>query len=266
MMVVRAGDAEPAAARLDISIEQTKQPPQALLDDNIARVKPSVPTEVLCANGGTDELSLVIPQAPAVPTDLVLETGESDEGSASVLDSAGVSTPVAGTTASKRTAPRYIVAALAGIALVSVVVVLRERIASVKTQPVQQMVERGSRPSLASAESQVAPVIQEPLANIAATEKAAPEHGAPEQATVDAVPGASAAPATRRVSLRVRPIDAKVHVRGREVPGPPFEFDIAKGEHLAVEVVRFGFVTAKVVLDDKKPIVTFGMLRERWRK
>jgi hypothetical protein len=50
------------------------------------------------------------------------------------------------------------------------------------------------------------------------------------------------------------------------VSGPPYEFDIAKGEHLAVEVVRFGFVTAKVVLDDKKPIVTFGMLKERWKK
>lgn len=265
MMVVRAGDAEPVPARLAISIEETKQPPQVRLDRNIASAEPSVSSEALCANGGTSEISLAIPQSPVVPPDLVLETGESGEGSAGVP-----STPVAGTIASKRTAPRFIVAALAVIALVSVVIGLRERVASVKPQPAQQTVhvEREPLPSPAIAQSQGAPVIQEPLANVAASDKAAPEPGASKPATVDSVPApvASAAPATTRVLLSLRPLDAKVHLRGHEVPGPPFVFDIAKGEHLAVEVVRFGFVTAKVVLDDKKPIVTFGMLRERWRK
>jgi len=265
MMVVRAGDAEPVPARLAISIEETKQPPQVRLDRNIASAEPSVSSEALCANGGTSEISSAIPQSPVVPPDLVLETGESGEGSAGVP-----STPVAGTIASKRTAPRFIVAALAVITLVSVVIGLRERVASVKPQPAQQTVhvEREPLPSPAIAQSQGAPVIQEPLANVAAPDKSAAEQGAAQPATVDSVPApiASAAPATTRVSLSLRPLDAKVHLRGHEVPGPPFVFDIAKGEHLAVEVVRFGFVTAKVVLDDKKPIVNFGMLRERWRK
>lgn len=305
MMVVRAGDAEPAPARLDISIEETKQPPQVLLNDDIANVEPSMPANASGTNGSSGEDSSAIPKAPAVPADWVLETDKRDELSVSVPDSAkintearpgdgaaaavpaentesisnealassqrltGDSTPVVGSTPSKRSAPRLIVTALAGIALVSVVVVLRERVSSVKARAAQQPVhvEQGLSPSPAIAESQAVPV-QGNVATAAAPENAAPERGAPEPANVDAVPApvASAVPATKRVVLSLRPLDAKVYVRGHEMPGPPFEFDIAKGEHVAVEVVRFGFVTAKVVLDDKKPSVTFGMLRERWKK
>jgi len=68
--------------------------------------------------------------------------------------------------------------------------------------------------------------------------------------------------ATTRVTLELMPIDAKVSLRGHEVSGPPFQFDIKKGGRLAVEISRAGFVTARVVLDGKKPLVHFGMLRE----
>jgi hypothetical protein len=68
------------------------------------------------------------------------------------------------------------------------------------------------------------------------------------------------------VRLELKPVDAKVYIRGRELPGPPYEFDVPKDQKIAVEVVRFGFVTAKVVIDDKKPVVSFGMLRMRWRR
>ena len=78
-------------------------------------------------------------------------------------------------------------------------------------------------------------------------------------------PSASA-PTTTRVTLELVPIDAKVNYLGRDVPGPPFEFDIAKGQRMAVEVTRLGFATAKVVIDDKKPLVHFGMLREHRSK
>ena len=75
-------------------------------------------------------------------------------------------------------------------------------------------------------------------------------------------PAASAPLDKTRVTLELAPIDAKVLYRGREVPGPPFIFDVANGDRMAVEVLRFGFVTAKVVIDDKKPVVHFGMLRD----
>ena len=76
-----------------------------------------------------------------------------------------------------------------------------------------------------------------------------------------ASPSASA-PTTTRVTLELVPIDAKVNYLGRDVTGPPFVFDIEKGHRMAVEVSRLGFATAKVVIDDKKPLVHFGMLRE----
>jgi hypothetical protein len=264
MMVVRAGDAEPAPARLDISTEKTKQPPQVLLNADRANVEPSVPAEALGTNGRPVETSLAIPKAPTVPADLALEIGDFGERSASVPDSTKLQNT------SKRTVPSLIFAAFAGIALVSVVVVLRDRVSGVKPRSAQQpvSVEQGPRASPAIAETQSAPNIQERVANVAAPETAAPKQGASEPAPRDAMPApvASAALASTRVSLSLRPVDAKVYVRGREVPGPPYEFDIAKGEHVAVEVVRFGYVTARVVLDDKKPTVTFGMLRERWKK
>jgi hypothetical protein len=70
---------------------------------------------------------------------------------------------------------------------------------------------------------------------------------------------------TTRVTLELKPIDAKVYYLGRAQPGPPFEFDIAKGQRIAVEVKRFGFVTGRVVINDKKPVISFGMLPEHYR-
>ncbi len=81
-----------------------------------------------------------------------------------------------------------------------------------------------------------------------------------------AAPAASAPGETTRVTLDLSPIDARVLYLGREVPGPPFVFEIGKGQRMAIEVLRFGFATAKVVLDDKKPLVHFGMLREHKAK
>ena len=100
----------------------------------------------------------------------------------------------------------------------------------------------------------------------AARESNATANQRPTAAESAASPTATTLPDTTRVTLDLSPIDAKVLYLGREVPGPPYVFDIAKGQRMAVEALRFGFVTAKVVLDDKKPRVHFGMLRERKAK
>lgn len=303
MMVVRAGDAEPAPARLGISREQTEKPPPTLSDDPIA----SEASSSLSATSERDAVSLAIPLAPRVPTGLgpgakvrqpasevtatsadsaevrprfgaegvALDPDSSSQGvpheaAATSERRAGVSTHVPGSVTSNHTIPRVIVLTLAVIALVSVVVGLRGRVTGVKTHAAQQPspVEPVPQPSPVIAQAEPSPAIQEIHAPGAADEKGAPERGAPEPIAVEgaSAPAASAVQSTTHVALSLKPIDARVYIRGREVPGPPYEFDIAKGEHLAVEVVRFGFVTAKVVLDDKKPFVTFGMLRERWKK
>lgn len=65
-----------------------------------------------------------------------------------------------------------------------------------------------------------------------------------------------------RVTLELMPIDARVYSHGQEIPGPPYAFDVPKGKKLAIEVKRSGYATAKVVIDGKKPLVHFGMLKE----
>jgi hypothetical protein len=81
---------------------------------------------------------------------------------------------------------------------------------------------------------------------------------APESSPTEASPHNNAT----RVTLELMPIDARVFLRGREIPGPPFSFDVPNGKKLAIEVKRPGYSTAKVVLDGKKPLVHFGMLKE----
>jgi hypothetical protein len=82
-------------------------------------------------------------------------------------------------------------------------------------------------------------------------------------------PSSTAAPASSsdaatadstRVTLEVVPADARVVHQGRLQP-PPYEFDVPKGKKIALELARFGFVTQKVVLDGKKPVVKIGLRR-----
>lgn len=67
-------------------------------------------------------------------------------------------------------------------------------------------------------------------------------------------------PNSTRVTLEVVPADARVIQQGRLQP-PPYVFDVPKGKKISLELARFGFVTQKVVLDGKKPLVKIGLRR-----
>ncbi|HMA95463.1 MAG TPA: hypothetical protein VKP30_22395, partial [Polyangiaceae bacterium] len=84
---------------------------------------------------------------------------------------------------------------------------------------------------------------------------------APEVTSTAASAPASTPPNIVRVTLDVRPTDAKVIYQGRLQPGPPYEFEVTKGKRMALEVVRFGFATQKVVLDGRKSSVLVGLRR-----
>ncbi|HEY5959779.1 MAG TPA: hypothetical protein VIV60_24665, partial [Polyangiaceae bacterium] len=77
------------------------------------------------------------------------------------------------------------------------------------------------------------------------------------------VANATPTPNAARVTLEVKPVDAKVFLRGVAVAGPPYVFDVRKGERITVEVIRFGFVTRKVTITDKRPLLSVGMVRNR---
>lgn len=68
---------------------------------------------------------------------------------------------------------------------------------------------------------------------------------------------------TTRVRLIVHPPDAKVGRRGYTQKGPPYEFEVPKGKRIALEVVKKGYVTRKVVLDGSAPRVTVGLTKSR---
>jgi|GEM_PF-3529410 len=171
---------------------------------------------------------------------------------------------------------RYGVLAAIGIAVFAAILAYRASTTGEQEPPPQ---------AAARAEHQQPPVASEgasglPESRGAKRESALAVNPAPELSSEAANPATlpraaepavlAAEPAERqettRVRLELKPIDAKVYRRGREVPGPPYEFEVAKDEKIAVEVVRFGFVTAKVVIDDQKPVIRFGMLRELYKK
>ena len=168
-------------------------------------------------------------------------------------------TATQGPTISAQAKYRPITVILAGIVVAGVVVAVVPRRGQNATPRIAQVKEpSGLKPRQSSSlvTDNARPVAAE--ANMDAI--------ANEPAAASVPPAPSAPPDTTHVTLDLTPVDAKVNIRGRELPGPPFEFDVANGERIAVEAKRPGFVTAKVVIDGKKPLVHFGMLRERWPK
>jgi hypothetical protein len=184
----------------------------------------------------------------------------------------------------KRPSPRPLAIGLVAVTLLTIVLVLKhganDRQLRATRAPAVAELPRAAAPSAALERPAPTAALeqQRPLTAERSVAKEAAMARAPTSADqMAAVPASAAAvpeapvasaPAagTTRVLLEVKPVDAKVYMRGREVPGPPYRFDIGKNQRIAVEVVRFGFVTAKVVLDDKKPVVSYGMLHERWKK
>lgn len=94
-----------------------------------------------------------------------------------------------------------------------------------------------------------------------------PENPSASAAAASAVDSPKAEPAgnaqspnSTRVALEIVPSDARVIQQGRLQP-PPYVFDVPKGKRLTLELVRFGFVTQKVVLDGKRSVVKIGLRR-----
>jgi hypothetical protein len=284
MMIVRAGDAETNAEPVDsgdrASLTQPL-PDTTNQEDAFAVVRQS-------ASGALEaEPALAIPHAPAVPIDLVPKSNRSGRGAAesgvAKLEALGPaaepgSADKVESPAKTKTPSRSPIAiAVVAVSLAAIVLVLKhaanDHSSPSKRAPVPVAQPAAVLQQPASGQANQKPsAMEHPVdesasaasASAAVAREAAPEiaSAAPAEARLAPTP----APGMTRVRLDLKPIDAKVHLRGREIPGPPYEFDIAKGERVAVEVVRFGFVTAKVVLDDKKPVVSFGMLRERWKR
>jgi hypothetical protein len=116
------------------------------------------------------------------------------------------------------------------------------------------------------------PKVQTPTPDAvgSAPTQAEPANAAPApvpsvSAAVEFPPDAPAPSNANRVTLELMPIDAKLYSHGHEIPGPPFAVDVPHGKRLALEAKRAGYVTARVVIDGKKPLVHFGMLKEKGR-
>lgn len=288
MAVVRAGDAQPTSFTGDAQLPTSRRYQTSL--ENSARVESyrRIADDSFDSTG--DRITpLSIPPPPALPIDLVpkdpphqpsldgvtstVHVTSSESETRSRIATAAISrssppdlrpSPVAkvatqGPTPSAR--PKYspITVILAGVVVAGVVVAVVPRRGQ-NASPAITQVQAPSGPKLQQPSSLVTdnaqPLGAEANKNAVATEPAAAE----------SAPVASAPPGTTHVTLDLTPVDAKVNIRGREVAGPPYEFDIANGERIAVEVKRPGFATAKVVIDGKKPLVHFGMLREHWPK
>ena len=253
MAVVRAGDAEPSLLHLDIADPTPSQPSQTSLNRSASEEPFALAEDYSVNETGDGTTPLVIPPPPQIPIDLIQKTPGNRQAGDSKVGHDRVT--------SKRQKYSLIAVALASLVLIDAVVTVlhgRNHNTAKPTAQVQARVEPAPRQPATFASSDVPPVAHESNATATQQETAA------ESAAV--LPPASAPFDTTRVTLDLTPIDARVLYRGREVPGPPYEFDIAKDQHMAVEVLRFGFVTAKVVIDDKKPVVHFGMLREHRAK
>ena len=221
--------------------------------------------------------------AAAMPTDSAPDEAVSNCEPATASDigqsEAGESSPNSSHATSRQTSYGFIALALIGIVVGTVAAVFHVSRHKAVTQIAQVQARVTASPlqpasatpsnAIAVADDSVgkttatqqatAPIADDSIGKTAATEQATAAVSEPT------LPEASARPETTRVKLDIIPIDAKVYYLGRQQPGPPFEFDVAKGQRIAVEVARFGFVTRKVVIDDKKPVITCGMVPEHYR-
>ena len=256
--VVRAGDADPAPLRSDALESSPSQRPQALSAGR-AKAEPFALAEDLYSDETGDRTTPVMippPAAVAVPPTRAAtrdhhdgESGDSRSRNLSATSKARKYSPMA--------------MALACVALIGVVVAVTPRHIHIETAagaraPVQPKSTATGAPEPANAPE----VVNQPDDNVV-TAHPQTQLSPPTPSAVE--PVASAQAGMTHVTLDLTPIDAKVYYLGKEVRGPPFEFDVPKGHRIAVEALRSGFATAKIVIEDKKPLVHFGMLREHRR-
>jgi hypothetical protein len=108
----------------------------------------------------------------------------------------------------------------------------------------------GAAPSNANGEA--AP--SAPKAELEAAPKAEP---AP--AAIEAAVSAPSSSETLKAVISVRPPQARVFYRGKEVGRPPVTVEVEAGKRRSFEVALPGFMTRKVVIDGSKPEVFVGL-------
>jgi hypothetical protein len=263
VMVIHAGDAEPSAPRWDIAEAPPSRPSQAPLDST-NRVEPFALAEDLAAPVAEATLPLVIPPPGAVPR-YTLDVG--DERRRSIGYVAGAAPALAEPAKAapfnlQQLSHRQIASVIAAFALVGVVVAMMlgrnrptENRAAAEVAPTVARVDQAPRDAPPpTADDLSRPT--EPRPRVAQNSVEPNASSQPRAAVTAAAP-----PKTTRVTLEVLPSDARVIYRGTAHPGPPFEFDVPKDKRLAVEVARSGFVTRKVIIDGKRPLLSIGLLR-----
>jgi hypothetical protein len=62
-----------------------------------------------------------------------------------------------------------------------------------------------------------------------------------------------------KVVVTLRPLDAKVYYKGREVGGSPFTLSVKPGKRRNFEVVRKGYLTRKLRVDGSKTEMVIGL-------
>ncbi len=245
-MVIHAGDVEPSGASWDIPEPPPSQTSQVPLD-SAARAEPFALAEDLAAKASADTtLPLVIPPPGGLPREALAATEKQPSDALPAKQQL------------RRNAAAIVIAAgLVGV--VAMTMLGHRHHASPKLEP-------GAARVSAAAPLEVPTPVETPSAQTNAAEPAA--LGAASAApmppvaatTAPAVPAAPLA-GTTQVTLELKPTDAKVLSHGAVVPGPPFIFDVPKGQHIVVEAVRPGFAARKITIDDKKQVISIGLLR-----
>lgn len=168
----------------------------------------------------------------------------------------------------RRRSGAYIAAILSAVILAGVFVAMMVGRSGTVATPagapsvaVNPKTEQAADPSAVVHEAPTELVSATPVTAAESAAPSAPAEAPPEVANPSAPPVAASPANAVRVTLDVRPTDSKVIYQGRLQPGPPYEFEVTKGKRMALEVVRFGFVTQKVVLDGRKPVVLVGLRR-----
>lgn len=259
-MVIHAGDAEPSGGKWEIPEPPPSQPSQIPLD-SVARVEPFALAEDLTNDRAheDDAESLKIPRAAALPRE-ACQSPVAPAGIPNAPDTGVLAGGRRELTPESSQSRRPLVAVSIALILVGGIAAAmlgRRHEAAASGEPSVARVEQVPTPASALAH-QERPQPTAPAATD--TKPSEPIASANPTVPADAVP-ADAAPGTTRVTLEVKPPDAKVNQRGLAVPGPPYVFDVPKGKRITVEVARAGFVTRKVVIEDKKPLITLGLVR-----
>ena len=274
MAVVRAGDAQSSLNTQD------SEPPESegrhTLSDGVDQLASPPNNAHLGEHNTGDRITpLVIPPPPAVPFELIAESrepplstqGAKQSNSVSAAENRSSAKPsVSDYSSSETVTPsprvRYGTAAIA-LACFSVLAIVLAAVSSHRNRT-EPAASASGKSAARAPEALVAAVPSAAALQVNEVRAPAPEAAAPTEEVAAAA--SSAPPATNRVTLELMPIDAKVFLHGREISGPPFEFDVPPKRRLALEVKRPGFVTAKVVIDGKRPLVHFGMLRDGQRR